>query len=202
MNNNSQRNLVERIFITKQAMLDAEAAILSSEHLRRYGAIRRFCYGQTLDLACGCGYGSYLLSANPDVERVVAVDMSSESIEWAKKEFSSPKIEYCQSTIENIQGQYDTLVCLETIEHIKDINFIPNLVERCKIDNVIISFPDKKTTHYNPYHFHDLVKQDVIDLFPKYLPYHSIRFVDSTSVLLMRTPINAPPNIFRNLRDL
>ena len=197
-----RKNLVERIYISRSDLQNSEKAILRDEHLRRYAAIRRFCYGKTLDVACGCGYGSYLLAVNPDISEILAVDSSNESIDWARQEFTHPKISYQTLAVEKIEGKFDTLVCLETIEHLKDTKTIPTLVERCEIDNLIISFPDKKTTHYNPFHFHDFVVQDIIALFEKHLSYHAIRFVDSTSVMLIRAPKSAPTHIFRNLRDL
>jgi hypothetical protein len=93
-------------------------------------------------------------------------------------------------------------VCLETIEHIENVQIIPQLVSRCQISNVIVSFPDKPTTAYNPFHKHDFVFQDVVDLFKGYLPYHSVRFVDSQSLLLMKLPAGTPWELFRNVRDL
>lgn len=195
-------NLVEKIYLSRKDLVQTEKIIVRNEHLRRYAAIRRFCYGKTLDMACGCGYGSFLLAVNPDVSGVTAVDCDREAIEWATREFKHPKINYLEKKTSTIKGNFDTLVCLETIEHLKDRNTIPDLVKRCSINNIIISFPDKKSTHFNPFHFHDFVRQEIIDIFPQHLPYHTLRFVDCESVLLMRIPKNAPAHIFRNLRDL
>lgn len=197
-----KKNLVERIYLTNTEFTSMEKSVLLHEHLRRYGSIRRFCYGKTLDFAAGCGYGTYLVAGNPDVSAVVGADMNDHAISWAKTEFSHKKIEYRVATAAKIKEKFDTLVCLETIEHIKDTTVIRDLVERCSIDNLIISFPDKITTHYNPHHFHDFVLQDIIDMFPNHIPYHTLRFVDSVSVMLIRTPAKAPKRIFRNILDL
>jgi len=170
--------------------------------LRRYGSVRRFCFGNVLDLACGCGYGTYMIAGNPDVSSVTGVDTDNDAIEWAKEHFNHKKITYKKGDASILKNKFDTLVCLETIEHIKDTSVIPDVVKKCNIDNIIISFPDKKTTHYNPHHEHDFVVQDLVDLFPEHVIYHRIRFVDSVSLLLIRLPKKAPHDLFRNIRDL
>ncbi len=202
MENKKKDNLVERINVTKEEFLNIERNLLLHEHLRRYGSIRRFCYGDVLDFACGCGYGTHMIAGNPDVDSVLGVDIDDDAIHWAKKEFSHEKIEYKNIDVTTLSDKFDTLVCLETIEHIKDTGLVPKLVEQCSIDNIIVSFPDKKTTHYNPHHLHDFVIQDLVDLFPQHVMYHKIRFVDSVSLLLTRLPEKAPHDLFRNLQDL
>ncbi|TSC63503.1 MAG: hypothetical protein Athens041674_70 [Parcubacteria group bacterium Athens0416_74] len=197
-----KRNVVERYDITREEFEQYERQVLIQEHLKRYGSIRRFCYGDVLDFATGCGYGAYMVAGNPDVQSVVAVDNNERAIAWAKEHFSHPKIEYKIADALKVEGRFDTLVCLETIEHIKETNVVPDIVKRCAIDNIIVSFPDKKTTHYNPHHFHDFVRQDIVDLFPEHVVYHTIRFADSMAVLLARLAPEAPHDLFRNVRDL
>ena len=191
------RKVVERYNLTHEEFKQAERQVLLQEHLKRYGAMRRFCYGKVLDFACGCGYGTFMLAGNPDVKSVTGIDNSSEAVDWAKEHFAHPKISYLEKDAREVSGKFDTLVCLETVEHIKDKSIIPAIVKRCSIDNVIVSFPDKKTTHYNPHHFYDFVRQDIVDMFPEHIVYHIVRFADSTSVLLIRKPKNAPSEILR-----
>lgn len=194
-------NVKERQYITQEELSKIENDVIRHEHIKRYASVRRFCYGKVLDCACGAGYGSNLLGVNDDVISVTGIDIDSGAIAWAKKEFKNKKLNFkCQSA-DTIKGKFDTLVCIETIEHIKDKNVIPNLVERCKIDNVMISFPDKKTTHYNKHHAHDFIRQDIVDLFPNHTVYHTIKFFDSLTVLLTRRA-KSPHYLFRNLKDL
>ncbi len=196
------KKTVERIYLSKEDFLKHENEIRFHEHMRRYAAIRRFAYGNLLDFACGCGYGSYLLAANPEVSSVTSVDIDESAIEWAKKEYSNPKITYMLQDISKVTTPFDTLVSLETIEHLKDLSLIKNLVERCQVDNLILCFPDKKSTHFNPFHFHDFTLQEVIDLFPSHLCYYSFRTGDVQFVLMIKLPKNAPSHIFRNINDL
>lgn len=129
---------------------------------------RQHLYGSVLDLACGAGYGSYLVSKNPDIDEVIGVDADHEAVAHANQYFKTPKTNFLVTTAEEYTNKHDCLVCLETIEHIRDPRTIPNLADRCQVNLVILSYPSKKTTHYNPYHFHDFCLQDIVELFVGY----------------------------------
>lgn len=197
-----KKKTMERIYLSKEEFLNTENEIRFHEHLRRYAAIRRFCYGKVLDFACGCGYGTYLLAANPEVSKVTGIDIDEEAVAWAKNEFKHDKIRYMVDDVSNLKENFDTLVSLETIEHLKDISILQKLVKNCSINHLIFSFPDKKSTHFNPFHYHDFVMQEIADLFPGYMIYHSFRTGDVQFVQLIKLPDNAPSHIFRNIKDL
>ncbi|MES2848915.1 MAG: class I SAM-dependent methyltransferase [Bacteroidota bacterium] len=197
-----KRKTLERIFIEKEEFLEFENQIRINEHLRRYAAIRRFCYGKVLDFACGCGYGSALVSVNPDVEKVVGIDIDKEAIDWANKEFAADKITFLNQDVNEVTENFDTLICLETIEHLPDLSIVTKLVERCDIKQIIVSFPDKKSTHFNKFHYHDFVIQDLLDLFPGYVNYYRFRTGDVQFLMLIQLPKNAPAHIFRYISDL
>jgi len=198
----TEKAVLERILLTRDDFFKVESEIRFHEHLRRYAAVRRFCYGRVLDFASGCGYGSFLLSANPDVECVVGIDKSHEAIDWAGKEFATPKTRFLCRDIEEVTENFDTLVSLEAIEHFADISLIPRLVERCRIDNVIVSYPNKKSTHFNSYHVHDFAAQEIVDLLPDHICYHLFTMGDVQFLLFTRKPGKAPSHLYRNLADL
>lgn len=197
-----EKKVLERILITKDKFYEVESEIRFHEHLRRYAAVRRFCYGKVLDFASGCGYGSFLLSVNPDVEAVVGIDKDTEAIEWAQNEFGTLKTEFRCKDIEDVLEKFDTLVSLEAIEHFDDLSLIPRLAERCDIDNIIISYPNKKSTHFNTFHVHDFTTQDILNLMSYYICYHSFTMGDVQFLLLTKKPSNAPSHLYRNLLDL
>ena len=198
----SAKTVVERYALTLDEFHEVERSVHLAEHLKRYGAVRRFCYGKVLDFACGCGYGSYMLALNPDVESVTGVDVSEEAVEWARTHFAHQKATYEVADGTKVAGAFDTLVCLETLEHIKDRAVVPDIAKRTGVSNIIVSFPDKKTTHYNPHHLHDFMLQEVIDLFPGFALYHQQRSADSTVAFFTKLPAKAPHDLFRNLPDL
>ncbi|MDD3146548.1 MAG: class I SAM-dependent methyltransferase [Candidatus Riflebacteria bacterium] len=193
---------IERINLTRSDFIRIENEIRLHEHLRRYSAIRRYCFGKTLDFPCGVGYGTYLLAANPEITSIVGVDKDESSILWAKKEFSHEKIEFVCEDIEDFFCSADTLVCLEAIEHFLEPRFLPNCAKKANAKQVIISFPDKKSTHFNPFHLHDFTVQEVLDLFPEYVCYNEFKMGDVQFLLFLQKPESAPSHIFRNLPSI
>jgi len=196
-----KNTVLERIMISKTQATTVESDIRFHEHLRRYASARRFCYGKVLDFASGCGYGSNILSANPEVEVVVGVDKDEGAINWAKKEFAYEKTEFRCVDIESVNEKFDTLVSLEAIEHFHDKSLIPRLAQRCSFDNIIISYPNKKSTHFNPHHVHDFNAQDILSMMDQYICYHSYTMGDVQFLLFVNKPNKAPKHIFSNILD-
>ncbi|MDP2402209.1 MAG: class I SAM-dependent methyltransferase [Methylotenera sp.] len=194
--------VLERIMISKEQVAKTESEIRFHEHLRRYAAVRRFCYGKVLDFASGCGYGSHILSSNPDVDLVIGVDKDADAINWAEKEFNGVKNQFKCVDIESVHEKFDTLVSLEAIEHFEDKTLIPRLADRCGIDHIVISYPNKKSTHFNPYHVHDFNAQTILDMMSEYVCYHSFVMGDVQFLLFLRKPLKAPSSIFSNIIDL
>jgi SAM-dependent methyltransferase len=128
--------------------------------------------GRILDASCGSGYGSQILSMeNHDV---VGVDQSREAIEWAEKHFPGPK--YIVGKIEESpwEGTFETVVCLETIEHVKDPSPLLKALRKACTDKFIASVPNERMypfvadnfvndesphyRHYTPEEFEELLE--------------------------------------------
>lgn len=160
------RNLRERIVLSKEELLMHEKDFIDKRHIERYALARQFVYGNVLDFGCGCGYGSYLLSVNPDVSTVYAYDINDEIIDYARDEFDSDNIVFSSDIL--VSADIDVMVCLEIAEHIKDKRVLPVWADKLNAKRLIVSYPSKKTTHYNKYHYHDFIESDILDMFNKY----------------------------------
>ena len=160
----------ERIFLSKAKLLEIEDRIRISRHVERYALLRQYAAGHVVDIACGCGYGSYLLSTNPDVEHVTGVDMDGAAIAHARAEFGGPKTTFRQDNLESYTSEkkIDLVVSVETIEHLLDLSVFSRFLSRNSVVRFIITYPSKKTTHYNRFHFHDLNLEQVGALFAGY----------------------------------
>ena len=95
---------------------------------------------RALDFGCGCGYGSFIISKNPDVNLVHGIDISKEAIEWANNNFKNKNVIF-YNDYENFDKKIDVLIAFEIIEHIKDVNTIPTFANKIKCNEIIISFP-------------------------------------------------------------
>lgn len=193
---------IERILLSKTQFLEIEQQIRLQEHLRRYAAVRRFIYGRVLDFACGCGYGTYLLSNNPEVSEIIGVDKDEESIKWAKKEYEGGSCKFICDDVQNLSGKFDTFVSLETIEHFADNEIYQTIIKKYHINQMIISYPSKKSTHFNPFHVRDLNVQEVCSSFSNFILYHNFSMGDVDFLIFIRKPDAMPHHIVENLIDL
>ena len=159
------------------------------EHLHRYVLAKRFCANKiVLDIACGEGYGSNIIS---DVaEYVYAVEIDKNVVKSAKEKYVKKNLEFKCSSIENIplkDNSVDVILSFETIEHIPDyIKALNELKRVLKNDGLlVISTPNKtnytdKTGNINPYHIHEFTRSEFIELlsgFYKYREFLSQSFI-------------------------
>ena len=89
-------------------------------HLAVYEWIAgRVAGSRVCDLACGEGYGSDVLAEV--ASEVVGVDANPEAHLHAKARYERPNLRFERGLVENVEGPYDAIVFLQTIEHIEDV---------------------------------------------------------------------------------
>ena len=108
----------ERFVPVKELMNDE----IAFEHLHRYYAAMELAKGKAvLDIACGEGYGTAILSEK--AKKVFGVDIDTVSIDHAVRTYKKGNIEFIQGSAENIplpENSVDIVVSYETIEHIDE----------------------------------------------------------------------------------
>ena len=136
------------------------------EHLHRYYFALHFVKDKkVLDLACGEGYGSYILSKS--AEYVVGIEIDEKTVKHASSKYIRNNLEFIQGSILKIpiEGEklFDVIVCFEAFEHVKEHEELMKEVKRLlKGDGIfIVSMPDKKShsddiTYNNPFHKKEL----------------------------------------------
>ncbi len=88
-------------------------------HLVVYEWIAQRVAGRrVVDLACGEGYGSAVLART--AAHVTGVDANPEAFEHARLKYASEKVAIERDMIETWRGDVDTVVFLQTIEHVQD----------------------------------------------------------------------------------
>jgi ubiquinone/menaquinone biosynthesis C-methylase UbiE len=149
----------------------------SLEHLHRYSLVME--YGQEkriLDIACGEGYGSMLLSTV--ASEVVGADISLDAIQHARRKYIKDNLKFIVSSADAIQCEnesFDIVVSFETIEHLNKHEEMLLEIKRVlkKGGILIISSPDKynyseKNNQNNPFHVHELYEFEFKELIKKY----------------------------------
>ncbi|MGL4396513.1 MAG: class I SAM-dependent methyltransferase, partial [Hyphomicrobium sp.] len=136
----------------------------AAQHVVRYAIVRELVRGKrVLDIACGSGYGSKLLS-DWGASEVVGADISAQAVDTANRHFSGPGRRFIVIKGEDLAEhfpateKFDVIVSFETIEHVQ----VPKLFLRAMArliapDGIIaISCPNESsygmTPGENPYH--------------------------------------------------
>ena len=141
-------------------------------HLERYHYAGRYLLpGITADIACGSGYGSFLLAThyNQYVSKIYAVDNEPFCIKYAASHYAHPLISYINSDAYKFEPAdlLNNIVSLETIEHLEDpARFIQHMARYlAPKGRFIVSVPVTPSMDANPYHLHDFSVNAVKKIF-------------------------------------
>ena len=174
MKNFKDQKFVEQIYLDQPGIAEEE----KRRHIERYNFAQQYLKLNwiVLDAACGSGYGSEILAKK--IKKVIGVDINREAINYAKEHHSQTNIEYLIGDLnQNLNfpdENFDAIISFETLEHIKNQNFLLAEFKRTlkKGGILIISTPDRVITETGdiktPYHFKEFTKKEFCDLLAKF----------------------------------
>jgi ubiquinone/menaquinone biosynthesis C-methylase UbiE len=169
---------------TGERYIPGRYGTLSYEHLHRYALAGEFVKGKTvLDIACGEGYGSYLLAKN--AQKVIGVDISEDCVLHASEKYAPrTNLEFILGSCIDIpsgEDVFDVVVSFETIEHLAEqTKMLEEFKRVLKKDGVLlISSPNKKIykeddERKNKFHVKELFLDEFIDLLSSKFKHISI----------------------------
>ena len=150
------------------------------EHLHRYALAQLLAPGKrVLDMACGEGYGSYMLAAR--AASVIGVDIAEEAIVHAREKYSAGNLEFRQGDCTDLplpDASVDLVVCFETLEHHGEHDAMLAELRRVLTPDgvLLLSTPDRR--HYsderdyaNPFHVRELYADEFRQLVSTYFPH-------------------------------
>lgn len=161
--------------IERLNMEEKYSSLESAIHMARYNILKPICKNKTvLDIACGEGYGSYLIKSW-GAKQVDAFDIDLETINKAQERYHIKNLNYQVCNAEELEQatdkKYDLIVSFETIEHLKNpIKFLEAIKSVSKKDAIIIiSCPNDymyypKEDDKNPFHIKKYSLADFITL--------------------------------------
>lgn len=142
-------------------------------HIGRYKTAAPFVENKiVLDIACGSGYGTKLMSA--EAKKVYGVDIDETAINYAKSNYAADNIIYKKGNGASIpleDNSVDTVVSYETIEHITDYKkFLAEIKRVLKPDGcLILSTPnDEEYPKGNHFHYHEFKRKELATLLKNY----------------------------------
>ena len=168
---------IERISFGDADYSGSVAAI----HMARYAMARNLCKDRkVLDIACGEGYGSRLL-LDWGAEEVVGLDISSEAIESARRNFGARSLRYliadASKADQLLAGErFDLIVSFETLEHLAaPQNYLSAIASLRALEGIVIIScpndwffsPDPDTG--NEYHARKYHMEEFVDLVTTHL---------------------------------
>jgi len=133
-------------------------------HLERYEFASRVTRGgRLLDIACGVGYGTRLITdRNPGVRQAIGVDVSPSTIAYGVEHYGNRRTEYLVADAMRFRDEtgFDSIVSLETIEHLPDpAAFVAHLVSLLRPGGVFVaSVPTTPSVDVNPHHLRDFTE--------------------------------------------
>ncbi len=141
------------------------------KHLSRYRLASMFANGCILDVACGSGYGTNMLSK---CGNVVGVEPSEEALKFARSFNFKPNITYINKFVQsfNPMKKFDTIVCLETFEHVDTgigfdmlVDFMSWLKPGGQIilSTPMLRYKDDQPYVTNPYHVNEMPREQFIN---------------------------------------
>jgi len=154
---------------------------IAYEHWHRYAWALPWVKGRdVLDVACGEGYGSHLLSQQ--AQSVVGVDLDLETIEHAKEKYRQANLSFRVGDVLSLpieDDSIDVVVCFETIEHVADhAGLMMEFRRVLKPDGLLLlSSPDKasysdQTGYDNPFHVKELYREELDELLGAHFEGH------------------------------
>jgi len=148
---------------------------LWQEHINRYVFALHFVSSKVvLDVACGTGYGTELISKVANL--AVGVDISREALSYASKSCrKNAHMTFVLADAKNLpfrNDAFDTIISFETIEHLMPPqDFLHQVQSVLKLDGqLIISTPNGKLSSLyrdkpmNPFHLREYTKQEFSNL--------------------------------------
>lgn len=153
------------------------------EHWHRYLVAREVARGRdVLDIACGEGYGSFLLAGA--ARTVVGVDIDDQTVRHAAAEYTRPNLRFETGSCAAIplpDASVDLVVSFETLEHHTQHEEMLAEIKRVLRPGgvLIISTPDRyeysdRTNFRNEYHFKELYRDEFAALLAAHFRNHAM----------------------------
>ena len=164
----------------KEQLFTSKLSDVEIKSLQRYEFAQKYCHCKgVLDAACGCGYGSNILSK--EAKSVLGIDYSQEAIDYAQEVWAAKNITFKQVEINSdltTLGKFDVVVSLETVEHL-DAPIIETCQKFHKILRpgglLVLSHPEKEALPGTKIKEHNPNKPLLTETITRYIkraPYH------------------------------
>jgi len=180
---------------TGERYVPGTAGEIAHEHWHRYAFAARWASGRrALDVACGEGYGSGLLSQV--ATHVIGVDIDAATLAHARQRYANQGnctfVEGSAAALPIGNSSIDIVVSFETIEHLPAEDQPRMLAEFARVlapdGLLVLSSPNRPQysdarAYVNPFHLHELDRSELAQLLAPHFPaqhwYRQRRYLGS-----------------------
>jgi SAM-dependent methyltransferase len=170
-------SMTERVYPDEMDSSREVQKIIKDVFLRRYGLARDWLKGhfgnrelRILDIACGSGFGSEILSV---LGHTIGVDIDPESVEYAKSHYQNGRVKFMSGNADDPAfldslGRFDAIVSSGTIEHLADpISFLSWIKKSLNPGgSCVLAFPSTFTMDWAaPHHKRDIKPAQAVKMF-------------------------------------
>jgi SAM-dependent methyltransferase len=171
----------ETMYFTGERIIPEVKNYFFYEHLARYRLAKTYMRSgyRLLDAGCGDGYGAFYLSSF--VNKVMAIDVSDETITLAGMKYRAANLEFKAVDPEHwpFSEEFDVVTCFEVFEHVdKPESLLREINRSLKKDGLlIISTPNRNVFGEKlkiPFHVREYSLQEFIDILRAYFSVKEI----------------------------
>ncbi len=171
--------MIRKKFTGERYVPGEGGAQIAYEHWHRYAFAKRWAVGRNvLDVACGTGYGTALLST---VARLCwGIELDRETAQEASRLAAAENLCVLQADVGKLPlatASMDMVVAFEILEHVEDYQSLMQELARVLSPDgmLLISTPNKASysddRHYrNPYHVKEFYRDEFLALLHRYFP--------------------------------
>jgi 2-polyprenyl-3-methyl-5-hydroxy-6-metoxy-1,4-benzoquinol methylase len=165
------------------------------EHISRYKYILKYLNSKNvLDIACGSGYGSYLIATEGKASQVIGVDLDSNAVKYGNIRHSHENIIRfaADATTFKYENKFDIVVSFETIEHIDIYKELINNLYDNLIDGgyLFISTPITKKTNSTPKNPFHVIEWDFFDFHSLFSDRFIIKEIILQNIVINKGELN------------
>ena len=175
---------------------------LLNEHLSRYYFARPLVEGRyAVDLGCGTGYGTAVLAQS--ARRVLALDLSDESVAFAKRHYPAQNAEFVVSDCRQIplgSQTVDAAICFEVIEHLAEQDAVLEEVRRVLRPDGLLVISTPNRTYYteerkevNPFHVREFNFDEFLAFLKRSFAHVEVAFQNHVASLYVGDPRQRRP---------
>ncbi len=157
--------------------LGSPKGVLSPRDFYRFKRVRKYLYGSSV-LDVGCGYGDFLKLINPN-HQIGGTEVNKERVDYCNQVLGQNAIRLANldERLDFEDNSFDTVVCLEVLEHLEDPEKALKELVRVARKRVIITIPFNEKiryvlcvhcARYTPYsgHLHSFNKENIRGIIP------------------------------------